>query len=194
MIFNDSWILGFPILRHKDWNTTRGHSTTAWTKFYPISTPSPLVWTFYMIPTLFHATKQTFYWPPPPSSNPRSYWMTPYLKKAFRNLVKQNYFFIKTWNISLNRCASRTIKKNLRAKIDVNSYFYFFYFHSRAWILTTQMTLVGNILDLYNWWEMDRFLFHDIFWQVGKHLQIMKQATINFATLLADIVCSKSKS
>ena len=35
-----------------------GHSTTTWTQFYKIMTPSPLEWTFYIIPTLCHLTKR----------------------------------------------------------------------------------------------------------------------------------------
>ena len=65
-----------------------GHSTTTWTKSYPILTPSytgkstPLEWT---IVDILHDTYPlsydqawTFYWPLPPSPCPRSYWMTPY--------------------------------------------------------------------------------------------------------------------
>ena len=43
----------------------RGHSTTTWTKYGPILSPSPLKWTiveFYMIPTLCDQV-WTFYWP-----------------------------------------------------------------------------------------------------------------------------------
>ena len=63
----------------------RGHSTTMWTRFYPILTPLPprvdrnghftyylpfVTWPFW-----------TFYWPPTPSTCPRSYWMPPKFKK-----------------------------------------------------------------------------------------------------------------
>ena len=80
----------------------RGHSTTTWTKFWPILTPPPSsgqAWTFYIPPSPFprgqkvdksppplrgqflyleRGQKQTFLDPLPPSSCPRSYWMPPY--------------------------------------------------------------------------------------------------------------------
>ena len=68
-----------------DFNSSRslwGHSTTTWTKFYPILTPSPLKWT---IVDILHDTYPLFKWPSmdslltplPPSFYPRSYWMAP---------------------------------------------------------------------------------------------------------------------
>ena len=42
----------------------RGHSTTTWTKFYPILTPSPLEWTnmdiLHILSTLYHMTPVDF--------------------------------------------------------------------------------------------------------------------------------------
>ena len=61
---------------------SRGHSTTTWTKFYPMLTHSPHKnghFTNYL--PFFRVTHSgptvDFHWPPPSFSCPRSYWMTP---------------------------------------------------------------------------------------------------------------------
>ena len=63
-------------------NSIWGHSTTRWTKSYPILTTHPSssghLCTFYIIPAICLRDQEwTFYWPPTTSSCPRSYWMTP---------------------------------------------------------------------------------------------------------------------
>ena len=60
----------------------RGHSTTTWTEFFHFLTPPP-AWTVFL-PWAW--TKTNIFWPPPPSSCPRSYWMAPYMN------------FIEFWN------------------------------------------------------------------------------------------------
>ena len=52
----------------------RGHSTTMWTEFCHFLTPPPPAWTVF-IP--WARTKTDIFWPPPPSSCPRTYWMYP---------------------------------------------------------------------------------------------------------------------
>ena len=50
------------------WVMIRGHSTTTWTKFWPILTPSPLEWTSVDIlqpPPLVHVDKRGTNAPPP---------------------------------------------------------------------------------------------------------------------------------
>ena len=69
----------FALIQHR----LRGHSKTKWTKFYPIITPIPLEWTFYILSTLCQVTppppapsRGLSTAPQPPFSCPRSYWMT----------------------------------------------------------------------------------------------------------------------
>ena len=65
----------------------RGHSTTTWTKFCPFLTPSPpCAWTVF-IPWAW--TKTDIFWPLPPSSCPRSYWMPP--NNVWNTLIKKKY-------------------------------------------------------------------------------------------------------
>jgi hypothetical protein len=62
----------------------RGHSTTMWTKVYPVlTTPSNgQLWTFYMLPSSYYhpfiyVKKRGLSLGHLPTSCPRSYWMTP---------------------------------------------------------------------------------------------------------------------
>jgi hypothetical protein len=63
-----------------------------WTKFSPILTPSPLDWAnMDILHTIYPLSRD----PPPPSSCPQSYWMTPYVSRE--NIIRKVYFNENEW-------------------------------------------------------------------------------------------------
>ena len=99
-------------LRNLHWDYLRGRSTTTWAKVYPILTPPPNRvnrnghFTSYLLSTLYHMTPScTFFWPPHPSSCPRSYWM-PY-ERSWTPLSEDNFiekncnWFLHGWTLKV---------------------------------------------------------------------------------------------
>ena len=74
-----NYYLPLQLFRPSDIPAIRGHSTTTWTKFYPILTlclppSSGQLWAFYMILNLCHVTKRGLSTDTlPPTSCPRSF-------------------------------------------------------------------------------------------------------------------------
>ena len=89
-----------------------GHSTTTWTKSYPVLThPTPLQkWTFYILSTLCHVTPRGLSTEPPsPSSCPRSYWMTPIQCCSTRNQNREQSISVVASFIEFPNCARSTL-------------------------------------------------------------------------------------
>ena len=121
----------------------RGHSTTMWTKVRILpffDTHLHPAWTDFLHPE--HGQKQTFFYPNPPSSYLRSYWMAPYLIENFE-----------TWHYKMlhraNSCSSSALSLSAVTWLPDNCWYRVkYYFSDRVYLDKTLLILYQSTLGL----------------------------------------------
>ena len=152
----------------------KGHSTTMWTKFYPMLIPLPLEWTIVdILPDtcpLSSDQASTFYWPP--TFCPRSYWMTPYYerwKKFPLHWHQQSFHVLSThlWAPTAEREKASASLLGLNPKSNKQTNIFIFFFPVCKGLIESTIYPFNDISNHFMYcpplnyeppWDYDKFL------------------------------------